>query len=196
MSYDYTDQDTERARASEHAAYQAPQPLTHVSADRQRLWAILLMIGGGVLLAGRLFFGASESIGLFGLLDGIDLRGSIFFSMVSSCFLFFGLWKRIYGLIIPGSIIGGFALAVTFAQLLGGAGFFFGMSVGFFALMFLGQMLFQQRSSWPAIPGTILLLFSMFIASMQMPMLMGGMTLLIPVAIVAAGFYLGFGRHD
>ncbi|GAB4189257.1 MAG: hypothetical protein OHK0022_01450 [Roseiflexaceae bacterium] len=199
----YTDQDTERVRTAERssAGQQTQQlgglPPTTASTPapaRQRYpnnrAAIGLIVLGVVLLLARSFGG------LDGLLNplNIDLSAGMFFFTLASCFLFFSFWKRIYGLLIPGCILAGFALGVTFAGLLGGAPFFWGLALGFLAIHLLGRELFKMPQPWPIFPAVGLFAFGAFVAAVNLPGIMAGAFLWVPVLLIGAGLYLGFGR--
>lgn len=205
MQTQYSEQDTERARAAERSsAGRATQQLAGASGyslsaapaqRRSRGAAVALIILGALLMLGRGTGMLSD--GMQPLLDaaGIDLTAGLFFLTVASCFLFFAFWKRVYGLMIPGCIIAGFAAGVTFVGMLGGAPFFWGLALGFLAIFVLGRRLFNRRSSWPLIPGVILLAFGALIAASSLPGLAAGSMLIVPLLLIAAGLYLGFGRR-
>ncbi len=104
MQTDYTEQDSERARQAERtsAGIQTQQlqmpagmsyaPAGHAGAApaRRANPLALAMIGIGVVLL--LARGAAVPL---------ELTGGMVLLTISSCFFFFGLWKRVYGLIIP-----------------------------------------------------------------------------------------------
>jgi hypothetical protein len=197
MAQQYTEQDTERARVAEHSSaglhtqqLQA-QPYRN-ERNTQIAWVLLIL--GAFMLFARLSGGLADGIGSVFLPLHLNIEGGVFFSIIASVFLFFAFWKRIYGLLIPGSILGGFALGVTFADFLGGAPFFWGLSMGFFGLLCIGQLLFQVRHIWPAIPGVILLALGTLVAATQLPAILGSFALIVPALLIAAGLYLGWAR--
>lgn len=205
MRTEYSEQDTERARAAERSsagretqqlAGGAGSTLAATPEQRRRRGAgVALLILGALLMLGR---GAGLlSDGMEPLLDaaGVDLTAGLFFLTIASCFLFFAFWKRIYGLLIPGCIIAGFAAGVTFVDMLDGAPFFWGLALGFLAIFYLGRRLFHTRSSWPLIPGVILLALGAVTAAASLPGLTAGSMLIVPLLLIAAGLYLGFGRR-
>ncbi|HEU4328321.1 MAG TPA: hypothetical protein VFS21_34605 [Roseiflexaceae bacterium] len=199
---EYTDQDTDRVRTAERSsAGQQTQQLGAASVTRlgapaapQRYRnnpvAIGLIILGALLLLGR---GTGGVDALLAPLD-LELEGGMFFLTLSSCFLFFAFWKRIYGLLIPGCILGGFALGVTFAGLLGGAPFFWGLALGFLAIYLFGRELFKMPQPWPLFPAVGLFAFGAFVATTSLPGLLAGTFLWVPLLLIGAGLYLGFGR--
>lgn len=199
---EYTDQDTERMRTAERssAGQQTQQlggmPVTSLGAPatlrryRNNPVAIGLVVLGLLMLFGRGFGGID---GLLAPLD-IDLTAGMFFLTLSSCFLFFSFWKRIYGLLIPGCILAGFAVGVTFAGMLGGAPFFWGLALGFLAIYLLGRELFKMPQPWPIFPAVGLFAFGAFVAAVNLPGILAGSFLWVPLLLIGAGLYLGFGR--
>ncbi|HEY1016173.1 MAG TPA: hypothetical protein VGE07_25920, partial [Herpetosiphonaceae bacterium] len=110
MPLDYTEQDTERARQQERAAaagqplatgYAVPSYQTPADAQgtpRDTLTAgALIAIGAVMLLSGRMPGSGEITAGLILL-------------TIASGFLFFAFWQRIYGLMIPGSILAGLSV--------------------------------------------------------------------------------------
>lgn len=205
MPTQYSEQDTERARAAERSsAGQHTQQLGQVPGHllvasplrgRNNAAAVVLIVLGVLALLGR---GTVPMLGgvdsLLGMGDLNFTAGTVFLS-IASCFLFFAFWKRIYGLLIPGGIIAGFALGVTFAGLIGGAPFFWGLSLGFLSIYLLGQRLFNVSSPWPLFPGVALLALGAVVAAANLPGLLGGSMLAVPLLLIGAGLYLGFGRR-
>lgn len=200
MPHEYTDQDTERVRQAERsAAGQETQQLRmpdaisvapDVGAGRRgRSGLALLLIGLGLLLG-------AHQLGLVDLpnplgrieIDSDELQGALFFFTIASAFLFFSFWKRVYGLLIPGCIIAGFAAGVALSGFADGAGFFLGLGAGFLAIMILGRQLMGVNSDWAIFPAVGLLGFSMVIAAS-----VGGLFWL-PFVIIGLGLYLGMRR--
>jgi hypothetical protein len=206
MQTQYSEQDTERARTAERSsAGRQTQQLGRVPGQmlaaqplrgRNNAAAVALIVLGVLGLVGRGFGLPLGEAGPLAVLAGIDLTAGMFFLTVASCFLFFAFWKRIYGLMIPGCIIAGFAAGVTFAGLLGGAPFFWGVSLGFLAIYLLGRRLFNVSSPWPLFPGVGLLAFGAVIASASLPGILSGSMLAVPLLLIGAGLYLGFGRRS
>ncbi len=202
---EYTDQDTERVRTVERssagqqtqqlgsapvAAFGPPAAPPALQRHRNNPIAIGLIILGAILLLGR---GSGGIDALLAPLE-LELEGGMFFLLLSSCFLFFSFWKRIYGLMIPGCILGGFAVGVTFANLLGGAPFFWGLALGFLAIYLFGRGLFRMPQPWPLFPAVGLFAFGAFVATMNLPGFLAGSFLWVPLVLIGAGLYLGFGR--
>src|SRR5215207_9517157 len=148
MSSHYTEQDTERARQAEQSsagistqqlAY-PPAASAAPAAGRNNIAALALIAIGVMMLLGR--------IAPFEL----EYTGGMVLLTIASCFLFFSFWKRIYGLMLPGSILAGLSLGVTFANVTDGASVLWGLALGFLGILFIGRALFNQRSNWPVYP--------------------------------------------
>jgi hypothetical protein len=192
MSSHYTDQDTARARQAEQssaglstqqlayppAASQAP------AAGRNNIGALALIAVGVIMLLGRI---APLQL---------ELEGGMILLTIASCFLFFSFWKRIYGLMIPGAILAGLSLGVTFVDVTDGVSVLWGLALGFLSIFFLGRALFQQRSAWPVIPAVILFAIGTIVAAANLPGLFVGGLVWMPLLLVGAGLYLGWGRRN
>lgn len=190
MQPHYTEQDTERARNAERAMAAPPaQAWTQQSAfptrlERNNRLAIGLIALGGVLLLSRLTGDFEEFT-----------AGLILFT-IASCFLFFAFAKRVFGLFIPGSILAGLALGVPFADLTNGMSVVWGLSLGFTSIAFFGQSLFRVRSSWAMIPAVILFGVGLIILFSSLPSFLGMTMVWVPLLLIGAGLYLGWGRRN
>jgi hypothetical protein len=145
MPIEYSEQDTARARQAERSSAglatqnlgtptSTPAPARPTSGANNLL--ALGMIGIGALI-------------LFGYLPNsrLEIEGGLILLTIASCFLFFALWQRIYGLLIPGAILAGLSLGVTFADITGGVSVLWGLALGFLAILFVGRALFNVRSN-------------------------------------------------
>jgi hypothetical protein len=194
MGSNYTEQDTERARRVEQssaglstqqlssapAAYAAP---VAPASGRNNAAALTLIAVGVFMFFGRFLPGAEE------------LTAGMILLTIASCFLFFSFWKRIYGLMIPGAILAGLSVGVTFADITDGVSVLWGLSLGFLGILFLGRALFQQRSNWPIYPAIPLFAVGTIVAIAQLPGLFAGGLIWLPLLLIAAGLYLGWGRR-
>ena len=195
MPIEYSEQETERVRQDERSSAGVPtQDLGRAPVvapalapargigDRSNLLALAL-IGGGALM-------------LFGYLPNnrLEIQGGLVLLTIASCFLFFAFWKRIYGLLIPGGILAGLSLGVTFAELTNGVSVLWGLALGFLAILFLGRALFNQRSNWPVYPAVPLFAVGVIVAIASLPSLFSAGVLWLPLLLVGAGLYLGWGR--
>lgn len=190
MPTDYTDQDTERARQAERssAGMQTQQlqlpgdgPALTLPAQSRPSGLGLALIGlGALLLLGRVV-----SLPL-------ELEGGMVLLTIASCFFFFGLWKRIYGLIIPGSILAGLSVGVTFADLTNGVSVVWGLALGFLGIFALGRMLFHVHSQWPIYPAVPLFAVGVIIAVANLPSFLGAGLIWLPLLLISAGLYLGW----
>jgi hypothetical protein len=190
---DYTDQDTERARAAERSsagvgpqqlsmpggyapAPAAPAPFTAVRPNGVGLGLIAL---GAILVLAQLFTAS------------LNIVPGMILLTIASVFMFFGLWRRIYGLIIPGSILGGLSLGVTLVELTNGVSILWGLALGFLAIYALGAALFGKRHFWPLIPGAILFGVGLIVLISTLGSLSLGL-IWIPLLLIGAGLFLGF----
>ncbi|HWQ13024.1 MAG TPA: hypothetical protein VNL77_09500 [Roseiflexaceae bacterium] len=197
MQSDYTEQDTERAREQEHSSagletqrLPAPPPVLEVPpppaphappppADRRgNLPALALLVVGGLLLLGQVFPGRAA------------LGGGMVLLTIASCFLFFAFWRRIYGLLIPGCILGGLSVGVTFAGLTNGVSVLWGLALGFLSIYLVGRALFGVHSPWPVIPAVPLFAVGVIVAASSLPAFLAGGLVWLPLLLIAAGLYL------
>jgi hypothetical protein len=191
MSSHYTEQDTERVRQAEQSsAGMSTQQLAYPSAasaapaaGRNNIPALALIVIGVVLLLGRV---APVQL---------NFEAGMILLTIASCFLFFSFWKRIYGLMIPGAILAGLSVGVTFADVTDGVSVLWGLALGFLSIFFLGRGLFKQSSPWPVIPSVILFAIGTMIAAANLPGLFVGGLVWMPLLLIGAGLYLGWGRR-
>jgi uncharacterized membrane protein len=191
----YTDQDTERARQAERTTAGTPTqnlgPLpssaslapAQPGAGRNNLPALALIAIG--------------TLALLGYLPGnrLELTGGMVLLTIASCFLFFSFWKRIYGLLIPGCILAGLSVGVTFADLTDGVSVLWGLALGFLALPFVSRTLFKVDSSWAVYPAVPLFAIGIIVAVANLPGLFAGSLIWLPLLLIGAGLYLGWGRN-
>lgn len=207
MRTKYSDDDTERAREVERSsAGRQTQPLglppaapaLPTRSRGQGALGVALIVLGALMLLGYL---ASNLVGGVAgplLPDGGDLRAGMILLTIGSCFLFFGFWQRIYGLIIPGCILAGLSVGVPFADLTHGVSVLWGLSLGFLSIMLLSRGLFGIRESWarwPMIPAVILFAVGTLVAISNLPSFLFGGVVMIPLLLIAAGLYLGWSRR-
>jgi uncharacterized membrane protein len=150
--------------------------------DRNNLLALALIAGGALML--------------FGYLPNsrMEIEGGLILLTIASCFLFFAFWKRIYGLLIPGSILAGLSVGVTFADITNGVSVLWGLALGFLMILFLGRALFNQRSNWPVFPAVPLFAVGVIVAVASLPSILGIGVMWLPLLLIGAGLYLGWGR--
>src|SRR5262249_27134464 len=190
MGSNYTEQDTERARQAEQSsAGMATQQLSNVPAARaattprrNNLAALALITIGVLMLLGRI---APMQF---------EFEGGLVLLTIASCFLFFSFWKRIYGLMIPGAILAGLSAGVTFADVTDGVSVLWGLALGFLAIFFLGRALFSQHSAWPVIPAVILFGIGLIVAAANLPGLLVGGLVWLPLLRCGRGLCRGWGR--
>lgn len=195
MSDQYTEQDTERARQAEQSSaglktqhLQLPSGAGYGPAaapaaqDRQSILGMLLVGLGAIWLLSRM--GGSA----------LEIEGGMVLLTIASVFYFFGFWRRIYGLIIPGSILAGLSVGVTFADLTNGVSVLWGLSLGFLAIYALGSALFKLRSPWPIFPAVILFAVGTIVAVASLPTFFGAAFVWLPLLLIGAGLYLGWMR--
>lgn len=201
MKSEYSDYDTERVRKAEYSSEgqqtqqlhhsepiqgyapvghtTLPQAPTNNPTNHNNLLALVLIVIGATLFFRNLL--PSE---------GEVTAGLILFT-IASPFLFFAFWKHIYGLLIPGSILAGLSIGVTFASLTNGASILFGLALGFATIFFTGNIWFQIKNPWPLIPASILFAVGSIITIASVPFL-GGIFVIFPMLLIVAGLYLGW----
>ncbi len=203
MANEYSEQDTERVRATEREHGSAGMPTQNLgelppsyanatmaaypTVRRNNNMPALALIGIGILvlisnLGGNLF-------------GRIEIAPGIVLLTIASCFLFFSFWKRIYGLVIPGSILAGLSIGVPFADITHGVSVLWSLSLGFLAILVLGRALFNMRSGWPAIPAVILFAVGTLVVVSNLPSFFGLGLVWLPLALIGAGLFLGWGRR-
>ena len=194
MTGTYTEQDSEQARQAERSSAglptqnlaPAPQlpPAPALRGNGRNNLGALALIGLGVIMI----------LGRFAPLH-LELEGGMVLLTIASCFLFFSFWKRIYGLLIPGCILAGLSLGVTFADVTDGASVLWGLALGFLAILFLGRALFNQHNNWPVYPAVPLFAVGVIVLASNLPVLFAGGLVWLPLLLVGLGLYLGWGRR-
>ncbi|MFN8567285.1 MAG: hypothetical protein U0Z44_07135 [Kouleothrix sp.] len=189
----YTDQDTARTRQADSrrqgcrrssSGWQPPAAAPRMLEGGRNTLLALAMIAVGVLL----FLGRLAPL-------QVEFEGGMVLLTIASCFLFFSFWKRIYGLLIPGSILAGLSVGVAFADMTDGVSVLWGLALGFTGILLLGRTLFNQHSVWLAIPAVILFAVGVIVAATNLPGLFVGGLVWLPLLLVGAGLYLGWGRQ-
>ncbi len=192
MQPDYTEQDTEAARLRERslsspvpAPWTAPggYPAAPTVRNRNNTLAIGLIAVGALLVIGR-----------FGLNTEAFTAGMILLT-IASCFLFFAFAQRVFGLLIPGSILAGLAIGVPFADLTNGTSVLWGLALGFFGIAVLGRTLFRVNSTWAMAPSVILFGVGVIVLLANLPAFLSAGLVWLPLLLIAAGLYLGWGRR-
>jgi len=194
MQSEYTEQDSEHARQVERSsAGQPTQRLTPMPQEDTRASANLqgrnnlaasALIGLGVLLL----------LGRFAPLH-LDFEGGMVLLTIAGCFLFFAFWKRVFGLVIPGCILAGLSVGVTFADVTEGVSVLWGLALGFLAILFVGRAMFNLRSHWPIYPAVPLFAVGVIVAVANLPAFFASGLVWLPVLLIGLGIYLGWGRR-
>jgi hypothetical protein len=193
MGSHYTEQDTERARQAEQSsAGVSTQQLSYSQSASAAVSSASSRNNIGAL--------ALIGVGVFMLLARVaplqlEFEGGMILLTIASCFLFFSFWKRVYGLMIPGAILAGLSVGVTFADVTDGVSVLWGLALGFLSIFFLGRALFKQSSAWPVIPAVILFAIGTIVAAANLPGLFIGGLVWMPLLLIGAGLYLGWGRR-
>ncbi|ADQ14636.1 hypothetical protein [Halanaerobium hydrogeniformans] len=148
-------------------------------------------------------------IGIFLLLNTLNLIGEdIFIYILGGGFIFayfsFGARKhyRNIGFLIPGTILLALALfsdlqRIEFFRNIGG-GLFFVLLGSAFLIVFIHTRAFSKWD-WPIYPGLALLIFGLFIITVEKTELLRDLTVLnylIPVILIAAGSLLIFKQKN
>ncbi|MBC8161692.1 MAG: hypothetical protein H7Z42_10785 [Roseiflexaceae bacterium] len=207
MQTDYTDDQTARARELEKssAGYQT-QPLTLPpsvaptpvpSRGRSPLGLAMVLLGGVVLIGYLLNMLFGWSVIALLLLDSGELQAGLILLTISSCFLFFAFWRRIYPLFIPGCVLLGLSVGVPLADLTDGVSVLWGLSLAFLAIFGIGRTLFPQLGKatiWPIFPSIILFAVGTIIAIANGSTLLLSGVALLPLLLIALGIALGMRR--
>jgi uncharacterized membrane protein len=193
----YSDEDTERVRQAEMQstfAGSAGQPTIKLPGQlpphspppdsRRSDFLALALIATGLLWLLAQFMPNSQQ----------TTEGMVLLT-IASCFLFFAFWRRIYVLLIPGSILAGLSVGVPFAQLTHGVSVLWGLALGYFCILLLGRSLYGVRSVWAVYPAVILFGVGTITAIANMPAFLAGGLLWLPLLLIGAGLYLGWLRQ-
>lgn len=197
MSDQYSEQDTERVRQAERSS---------AGLETQQL---RMPAGGGYAATtaapstpdrGGLIGLALVGLGVLWLLSrftagALEIEAGMILLTIGSVFFFFGLWRRIYGLIIPASMLTGLSVGVTFADVTNGVSVLWGLALGFLTIYSLGVALFKVRSPWPMIPAVILFAVGTIVAVGSLPGALGIGMIWLPLLLIGAGLYLGWMRR-
>lgn len=194
MQRDYTEYDTERVRRAEQASAgvptrqlaslpsadpSAPQP--SVRSNNNTAALALIAVGIAMLL--------SQIVPL-----QVEFGAGMILLTIASCFLFFSFWKRIYGLLIPGAILAGLSFGVAFAAMTSGVSVLWGLASGFLAIQVLGRKLFRISNNWPVYVAVPLFAVGGIVAVANLPSFFAASLIWLPLVLVGAGLYLGWGR--
>ena len=193
MQTEYSEHDTERARQAERSSagistsslggLPAGTPaLARPANNRNNLLALGLIGVGALMLLGGF------------PVNRLEIAGGMVLLTIASCFLFFSFWRRIYGLLIPGSIIAGLSLGVTFADITNGASVLWGLALGFLTILLVGRSMFNIQHPWPVYPAVVLFAIGAIIAIASLPSLLVGGLFWLPMLLIGAGLYLGWRR--
>jgi hypothetical protein len=194
MQSEYTEQDSEHARQVERSSAgqqtqrlpSMPQgdTLTPAHPQGRNNLAASALIGMGVLLL----------LGRFAPLH-LEFEGGMVLLTIAGCFLFFAFWKRVFGLVIPGCILAGLSVGVTFADVTEGVSVLWGLALGFLGIMFVGRAMFNLRSHWPIYPAVPLFAVGIIVAATNLPAFFAGGLVWLPVLLIGLGIYLGRGQR-
>lgn len=184
--------DPEHAWRSEPSAASQPAPPLGSSSTSQG--AIQSGSRGNNLLGLALV-----GIGLFILLTRLipardAFNAGMILLIIASCVLFVAFWRHSYLLLIPGCILASLSVGVPFAGLTNGVSVLWGLGVGFLAIFFIGQLLFNVRTRWPFIPAVPLFAAGLIVAVVNLPIFFASNLMLLPLLLIAAGLYLGSRR--
>lgn len=192
-NYDEPTQDPERAwRDAQSSASQPTRrlpatwstpPATSAAHNRNNLLGLALIAIGLLIPITRI------------LPDRDAFNAGMILLIIASCFLFMAFWRRIYGLLIPGSILTGLSLGVPFAELTNGVSVLWGLALAFAGIYVLGRTLFGVQRRWALIPMVPLFAIGLIIAVVSLPIFFAGSLMLFPLFVIAAGLYLGWGQR-
>ena len=123
------------------------------------------------------------------------VTGGLVLLTIASGILFFALWRRIYGLLIPGCILAGLSVGIPFAEITNGISVLWGLALGFMAILLVGRSFFNIRSPWPVFPAVPLFCIGMIVAVANLPTFLGASLIWLPLLLIGAGLYLGSRRQ-
>lgn len=184
---------THASSAGVATRYLEPTALPPVTRRRNNALALVLLALGLLLLIGRLL-GVWMWEGPDRAWPVLEIGSGMSLLTIASVFLFFALWRRIYGLVIPGCLLTGLGLGVIFTDLTGGASVLWGLAFGFAAIALLGRVLWGVRHPWPLIPAVILFAVGGLVLIAALPGLLAAGMLWLPLVLIGAGVVLGLRR--
>ena len=195
----YTEEDTERVRQLEgSSAGLETQRLTSVSSHSTPTQAAPRQMqaykGKNVLALGLIIAGVVALLIQF-VSGSLLLAPGFILLTIGSCFLFFAFWQRVYGLLIPGAIVAGLSLGITFAEVTDGASVLWGLALGFMSILFIGRAWFNVNSPWPIFPAVPLFAIGLIIMMANLPSIFFGGLMWLPLLLIGAGLYLGWQRR-
>jgi hypothetical protein len=180
--------DSQQSDRATGADLQAPEPseTTHQHPERQYddTVALVLIAVGIVALFGRF------------LPPGLNITGGMVLLTLSSIFLFFAFWRHIYGLLIPGCILAGLSVGVPLAAFTDGVSVLWGLSLGFFAILLFGRLLFRVASPWPVYPAVVLFGVGIVVIVSNVPVFLASSMFWVPLLLIGVGLYLGLRRRN
>ncbi|MEM8530096.1 MAG: hypothetical protein AAGF95_04590 [Chloroflexota bacterium] len=195
----YTEEDTERVRQLEgSSAGLDTQRLTSVSSGRTPTQAATHQVPAGKgtnVLALALIIAGVVGLLIQFVSGNLLLVPGFILLTIGSCFLFFAFWQRVYGLLIPGSILAGLSLGVTFAEVTSGVSVLWGLALGFLSILYVGRAWFQVDSPWPMFPAIPLFGAGLIVAIASLPSIFFGGLMWLPLLLIGAGLYLGWQRR-
>jgi len=150
---------------------------------RNNIIALALIAIGALMFLGRFLPNQGE------------ITGGLVLLTISSGFLFFAFARRLYPLLIPGCILAGLGLGVPLAGLTSGVSVVWGLALGFLSILLIGRSLFNVRSPWPLFPAVPLFCVGVIIAIATLPTFLAGSVMWLPLLLIVAGLYLGWGRR-
>ncbi|MBA3945222.1 MAG: hypothetical protein H0X37_11740 [Herpetosiphonaceae bacterium] len=124
------------------------------------------------------------------------LRAGLILLTISSCFMFFALWQRLYPFLIPACILLGLSIGVPLAALTGGVSVLWGLALGFLAILFLGRTFFNVQVPWPVYPAVPLFGVGMIIAVARLPLTLSNSSIWAALLVLGAGLCLLRGQKN
>jgi hypothetical protein len=194
MQTDYSEQDTERVPMAEKTL--AGQQTTNLAGTPTALPVPTIParqnngIGLAIIALGVLFL-----LSRFFNVPGLELEAGMIIFTVASCFLFFSFWKRIFGLFIPGALLTGVSVGVTFVGISSGVSIMWGLALAFLAIRQFGRPLFGVNSDWAIYPVVPLFAVGCLLTVINLGPILGLSVMWLPLLLIAVGFYLGFVRR-
>jgi hypothetical protein len=199
MNSNYSDDDTARVRQAEHSS--AGQQTVNLGAQLTSIANQDHVLAAPTARGNNLLGWLLVAVGVLLLLSNVlwqalNIEIGIILLTIASCFLFFSFWKRIYGLFIPGAIISGLAIGLTFEPIASAASILWGIALGFLAILFVGRNLFKENSDWAVFPAVPLFAVGFMLFVLNGIPLLGAGVIWAPMLLIGLGLYLGWGRRQ
>ena len=125
----------------------------------------------------------------------VEFNGQFFVLLIGLGFIVWSLISRKQGLLIPGGILSGIGAGIAFAETswatgdLEGSLFMLSFAAGWFSIILLTKMFFNELQLWPAFPGGIMALIGVAVLTDGVLLdTLGSVGQFWPVILIVIGF--------